>query len=90
MDSRGQRMDETKMSSMIENIMDFAERYGDFPKEVVEKALRTNVNFEDGNIIIKSFRIPKRVTGTKLKQESWNWRCRAYPPDVFQDEKTET
>ena len=87
MDSRSQRMDETKMSSMIENIMDFAERYGDFPKEVVEKALRTNVDFEDGNIIIKSFRIPKRITGTKLKQESWDWRCRAYSPDIFQDEE---
>ena len=78
------------MSSMIDNVMEFSERYGDFPREVVEKALRSNVNYEEGNIIIKSFKIPKRVTGTKLKQESWWWRCKAYSPDIFQDEASET
>lgn len=75
------------MSKMLDEIMTFAERYGDFPVDVVAKALRTNVDHEDGNIVIKSFRIPKRVTGTKLKQESWDWRCRAYSPDIFQDEE---
>lgn len=78
------------MSKMLDEIMKFTNRYGDFPEGIVDKALRTNVDYEDGNIIIKSFKVPKRVSGTKLKQESWNWRCKAYPPDIFQDEENKT
>jgi hypothetical protein len=74
------------MSKMLEEIMEFALRYGDFPARQVSKGLRTNVDFEQDGIIIKSFKIPKRVSGTKLKQESWDWRCKAYPPDVYENE----
>tara|TARA_R110001599_G_scaffold174976_1_gene366948 strand:- start:1593 stop:2045 length:453 start_codon:yes stop_codon:yes gene_type:complete len=78
------------MGKMLDEIMEFSSRYGDFPRAHVSKALRMNTDFQEGDIIIKSFRIPKVVTGTKLKQESWTWRCKAYPPDIFEDKESET
>ena len=78
------------MSGMVKEIMDFVLNYGDFPQDQIEKGLRRNVDFEDDGIIVKSFRIPKKSNATKLKQESWDWRCRAYTPDIFEDEKNKT